>query len=224
MQAVKQRIAAAALAAGRDPASVDLLAVSKTWPADRVRIAARAGQKAFGENYVQEGVDKIAALADLDLEWHFIGPLQSNKTRLVASHFHWMHSLERFKVADRLSSQRPQALAPLNVCIQVNVSGEASKSGVAPDEVVALARQVAGLPRLRLRGLMCIPEPGGGVEVLRERFGLLRELLGQLTAQGHAVDTLSMGMSDDLEVAIEAGSTLVRVGSAIFGSRTGVGT
>ncbi|MBI1907004.1 MAG: YggS family pyridoxal phosphate-dependent enzyme [Rhodocyclales bacterium] len=222
MQAVKQRIAAAALAAGRDPATVGLLAVSKTWPAESVRAAARAGQKAFGENYVQEGVDKIAALADTGLEWHFIGPLQSNKTRLVASHFDWMHSLERVKVAERLSAQRPDHLPPLNVCIQVNVSGEASKSGVAPDQVVALARQVADLPRLRLRGLMCIPEPDGGAGVLRERFGLLRELLGELRARGHAVDTLSMGMSDDLELAIEAGSTLVRVGSAIFGTRTGV--
>lgn len=224
MQAVKQRIAAAARAAGRDPATVGLLAVSKTWPAESVRIAARAGQKAFGENYVQEGVDKIAALADPALEWHFIGPLQSNKTRLVAAHFDWMHSLERIKVAERLSAQRPDELPPLNVCIQVNVSGEASKSGVAPDEVVALARQITDLPRLRLRGLMCIPEPDGGAGVLRERFGRLRELLVELRARGHDVDTLSMGMSDDLELAIEAGSTLVRVGSAIFGTRTGVRT
>lgn len=222
MQAVKQRIVAAAHAVGRDPATVDLLAVSKTWPAEAVRDAARTGQKAFGENYVQEGVDKIAALADLNLEWHFIGPLQSNKTRLVASHFDWVHSLERIKVAERLSVQRPDNLAPLNVCLQVNVSAEMSKSGVAPDEVLALAREVVALRGLRLRGLMCIPEPDGGAVLLYERFARLRELLGELRAQGFDVDTLSMGMSDDLELAIEAGSTLVRVGSAIFGARNGV--
>lgn len=222
MQAVKQRLVAAARAAGRDPATVGLLAVSKTRPAADVRSAALAGQKAFGENYVQEGVGKIAALADLALEWHFIGPLQSNKTRLVADHFDWVHSLERIRVAERLSLQRPVNLAPLNVCIQVNVSAEASKSGVAPGEVLVLAREVAALPRLRLRGLMCIPEPDGGGALLRERFARLRGLLDELQAQGHNVDTLSMGMSDDLEWAIEAGSTLVRVGSAIFGARTGV--
>lgn len=222
MQAVKQRIQAAACAAGRDPATVGLLAVSKTWPAEAVRAAASTGQRAFGENYVQEGVDKIETLAGLGLEWHFIGPLQSNKTRLVAGHFDWVHTLERTRVAQRLSDQRPEHLAPLNVCIQVNVGAEASKSGVAPEEVFALACAVAALPRLRLRGLMCIPEPDGGADLLRERFARLRAVLSELRGQGHDVDTLSMGMSDDLELAIEAGSTLVRVGSAIFGARTGV--
>lgn len=196
-----------------------LLAVSKTWPAERVREAAAAGQQAFGENYVQEGVVKVEALAGLGLEWHFIGPLQSNKTRLVANSFAWVHSIDRLKIAERLSEQRDVHLPPLEVCIQVNVSGEESKSGVAPDDLPDLARAVAALPRLRLRGLMAIPEPTSDVALLRARFACLRQLRDQLNAGGLQLDTLSMGMSDDLEAAIAEGATMVRVGKAIFGSR-----
>lgn len=214
------RIARAAEAAGRDAAEVRLLAVSKTWPADSVREAAAAGQRAFGENYVQEGAEKVDALAGLGLEWHFIGPLQSNKTRLVANRFVWVHSIDRLKIAERLSAQRDAHLPPLEVCIQVNVSGEASKSGVAPGELPELAHAVAGLPRLRLRGLMAIPEPTSNVALQRARFATLRQLRDQLNADGLALDTLSMGMSDDLEAAIAEGSTMVRVGTAIFGSRS----
>jgi hypothetical protein len=214
------RIARAAEAAGRDAAEVRLLAVSKTWPADSVREAAAAGQCAFGENYVQEGAEKVDALAGLGLEWHFIGPLQSNKTRLVANRFAWVHSIDRLKIAERLSAQRDAHLPPLEVCIQVNVSGEASKSGVAPGELPELAHAVAGLPRLRLRGLMAIPEPTSNVALQRARFATLRQLRDQLNADGLALDTLSMGMSDDLEAAIAEGSTMVRVGTAIFGSRS----
>lgn len=219
LQAVHARIEAAARVAGRDPAAVSLLAVSKTWPAAAVREAAAAGQRAFGENYVQEGVDKIEALRDLALEWHFIGPLQSNKTRPVANAFDWVHGIDRLKIAERLSAQRDVHLPPLKVCIQVNVSGEDSKSGVAPDEVAALAQAVAALPRLRLRGLMCIPEPTGDVALLRARFALLRRLHDDLVATGLALDTLSMGMSHDIEPAIAEGATIVRVGTAIFGER-----
>lgn len=214
------RIARAAEAAGRDAAEVRLLAVSKTWPADSVREAAAAGQRAFGENYVQEGAEKVDALAGLGLEWHFIGPLQSNKTRLVANRFVWVHSIDRLKIAERLSAQRDAHLPPLELCIQVNVSGEASKSGVAPGELPELAHAVAGLPRLRLRGLMAIPEPTSDVALQRARFATLRQLRDQLNADGLALDTLSMGMSDDLEAAIAEGSTMVRVGTAIFGSRS----
>ena len=214
------RIARAAEAAGRNAAEVRLLAVSKTWPADSVREAAAAGQRAFGENYVQEGAEKVDALAALGLEWHFIGPLQSNKTRLVANRFAWVHSIDRLKIAERLSAQRDVHLPPLAVCIQVNVSGEASKSGVAPDELPALAHAVAALPRLRLRGLMAIPEPTSDVALQRARFAALRALRDRLNAEGLALDTLSMGMSDDLEAAIAEGSTMVRVGTAIFGSRS----
>lgn len=196
-----------------------LLAVSKTWPAERVRDAAAAGQQAFGENYVQEGVVKVEALAGLGLEWHFIGPLQSNKTRLVANSFAWVHSIDRLKIAERLSEQRDVHLPPLEVCIQVNVSGEESKSGVAPDDLPDLARAVAALPRLRLRGLMTIPEPTSDVALQRARFACLRQLRDQLNAGGLQLDTLSMGMSDDLEAAIAEGATMVRVGTAIFGSR-----
>lgn len=220
LQAVHARIAAAARAAGRDEKDISLLAVSKTWPAGHVRDAAAAGQRAFGENYVQEGAEKVDALAALGLEWHFIGPLQSNKTRLVANRFAWVHSIDRLKIAERLSAQRDVHLPPLEVCIQVNVSGEASKSGVAPAELPALAHAVAGLPRLRLRGLMAIPEPTSDVAVQRARFAALRELRDRLNAGGLALDTLSMGMSDDLEAAIAEGSTMVRVGTAIFGSRS----
>jgi len=213
------RIAGAAVAAGRDPAGVRLLAVSKTWPAESVREAAAAGQRAFGENYVQEGVAKVEALADLGLEWHFIGPLQSNKTRLVANRFAWVHSIDRLKIAERLAEQRDVHLPPLDVCIQVNVSGEASKSGVAPADLPELARAVASLPRLRLRGLMAIPEPTPDVALQRARFASLRLLRDELNAAGLGLDTLSMGMSDDLEAAIAEGSTMVRVGTAIFGAR-----
>ncbi|MBS0354574.1 MAG: YggS family pyridoxal phosphate-dependent enzyme [Proteobacteria bacterium] len=214
------RIASAALAVGRQPAEIRLLAVSKTWPADSVREAAAAGQRAFGENYVQEGVAKVEALTGLDLEWHFIGPLQSNKTRQVANHFAWVHSIDRLKIAERLSEQRDVHLPPLNVCIQVNVSGEDSKSGVAPAGLAELATAVAALPRLRLRGLMAIPEPTSDVAVQRARFASLRALRDELNGAGHGLDTLSMGMSDDLEAAIAEGSTMVRVGTAIFGSRS----
>jgi len=219
LQAVAARIAAAALAAGRDPASIALLVVSKTRPAEDVRAAALVGQNAFGENYVQEGVDKIDALRGLALEWHFIGPLQSNKTRPVAESFDWVHGIDRLKIAERLSSQRSGDLAPLNVCIQVNVSGEASKSGVTPVEVPELARAIAVLPQLRLRGLMCIPEPSTDQSLVRSRFAALRVLRDALVAEGMTLDTLSMGMSHDLEAAIAEGATIVRVGTAIFGER-----
>ena len=219
LQNLVTRIARAASDAGRDPAGIRLLAVSKTWPAESVREAAAAGQHAFGENYVQEGVAKVEALAGLGLEWHFIGPLQSNKTRLVANSFAWVHSIDRLKIAERLSEQRDVHLPPLEVCIQVNVSGEASKSGVAPDDLPELARAVSALPRLRLRGLMAIPEPTSDVALQRARFASLRQLREQLNAGGLQLDTLSMGMSDDLEAAIAEGSTMVRVGTAIFGGR-----
>lgn len=220
LQAVRERIAAAALACARDPASVHLLAVSKTWPAASVLAAAACGQRAFGESYVQEGIDKIAELATMPgIEWHFIGPLQSNKTRPVAENFAWVHSIDRLKIAERLSAQRPQGLPPLSVCIQVNVSGEASKSGVAPAEAAELAHRVAALPRLRLRGLMAIPAPADDFAAQRAPFRELRELFERLRGEGLPLDTLSMGMSDDLEAAIAEGSTLVRVGTAIFGQR-----
>lgn len=219
LQAVHDRIAQAAAAAGRNPSEVALLAVSKTWPAERVREAHLAGQSAFGENYLQEALRKMAALPDLPLEWHFIGPIQSNKTRLIAERFAWVHSLEREKLAERLSQARPVNLPPLNVCVQVNVSGEAAKSGVSPEEAPQLARFVARLPRLKLRGLMAIPEFTPDLAVLRARFRMLRKLKEQLCAEGMALDTLSMGMSGDLEAAIAEGATIVRVGTAIFGER-----
>ncbi|HUW39041.1 MAG TPA: YggS family pyridoxal phosphate-dependent enzyme [Rhodocyclaceae bacterium] len=224
LQAVNARISAAARAAGRAPESVRLLAVSKAWPAARVREAAACGQRAFGENYLQESSAKIAELADLDLEWHFIGPLQSNKTRAVAERFDWVHAIEREKIAARLSAQRPAGMPPLQVCLQVNVSGEAAKSGVAPAQVQTLARAVAVLPGLRLRGLMTIPEAEGDEALLRRRYALLRQLLQRLNGEGMALDTLSMGMSHDLEAAIAEGATIVRVGTAIFGARTNRGT
>lgn len=219
LQAIRQRIALACATAGRDPAGVTLLAVSKSWPAGRLRELAAAGQHAFGESYVQEALPKQAALADLAIEWHFIGPLQSNKTRAVAENFDWAHSLDRTKTAERLGAQRPAILPPLNVCVQVNVSGEESKGGCAPAEALALCRVVAAQPRLRLRGLMAIPEPTPESALARRRFALLRELRDALNAEGLALDTLSMGMSDDLEAAIMEGATIVRVGTAIFGER-----
>jgi len=219
LQAVKARIGAACAAAGRDHAEVRLLAVSKTWPADSVREATACGQRAFGESYVQEGVAKIHALADLDLEWHFIGPLQSNKTRAVAENFSWAHGLDRLKIAERLSVQRPAGLPPLQVCVEVNVSGESSKSGVAPADAPALCHAVAALPGLCLRGLMAIPEPTSDINIPRSRFRTLRELHERLNHEGLNLDTLSMGMSDDLEAAIMEGATIVRVGTAVFGKR-----
>jgi len=224
LQAVRQRIAHAAAAAGRDPASVTLLAVSKTHPATDVALAFAAGQRAFGENYVQEALEKMDALAGRvgaerarDLQWHLIGPLQSNKTRLVAERFNWVHTVASEKIARRLSEQRPAGLPALNVLIQVNVSGEASKSGVAPAAAAPLAAAVAPLPRLRLRGLMAIPEPAAGAP--RQGFAALKGIFEEIKAQGLPFDTLSMGMSDDLEAAIAEGATLVRIGTAIFGAR-----
>ncbi|WP_296872192.1 YggS family pyridoxal phosphate-dependent enzyme [Tibeticola sp.] len=220
LQAVRTRIEQACKAAGRPPDAVRLLAVSKTFGADAVREAAAAGQRDFGENYVTEGVVKIRACADLGLTWHCIGPLQSNKTRPVAEHFDWVHSIDRLKVAERLSAQRPATLPPLQVCIQVNIDGGATKSGVAPQEAAALARAVAALPRLRLRGLMTIPEPAANAQAALAVHRRTRALFDALVAEGLPLDTLSMGMSADLEAAVAAGSTLVRVGTAIFGGRT----
>ncbi|WP_158937811.1 YggS family pyridoxal phosphate-dependent enzyme [Burkholderia sp. S171] len=218
---VRQRIAKAAADASRDASSVTLLAVSKTFPAEDVRAAFDAGQRAFGENYVQEAVAKISELADLrsEVEWHFIGPLQSNKTKVVAENFDWVHSVDRLKIAERLSDQRGDNMAALNICLQVNVSGEASKSGVTPDETLALARAIAALPKLRLRGLMAIPEPAGTLDEQRAPHRRLREIMDTLRADGLELDTLSMGMSADIEAAILEGSTMVRIGTAIFGAR-----
>ena len=221
LQTVRSRIAQASAAAGRAVDSVTLLAVSKTFAADAVRAAFAAGQREFGENYVQEALDKIAALADLrpQIEWHLIGPLQSNKTRPVAEAFDWVHSVDRLKIAQRLSEQRPAELPPLQLCLQVNISGEASKSGLLPADVLAVARAVAVLPRLRLRGLMAIPEPVGDETAQRAPHRALRELLAALNDAGLGLDTLSMGMSADLEAALAEGATIVRVGTAIFGGR-----
>ncbi len=220
---VHSRIASACAAAGRPVQSVTLLAVSKTFGVDAIAEAHAAGQRCFGENYVQEALEKIATLAALAprLEWHLIGPLQSNKTRVVAESFDWVHSIDRLKIAERLSAQRPAQLAPLSVCLQVNVSGENTKSGLAPDEVAAVARAVAALPRLRLRGLMAIPEvaDGSDLEAQRRPHRALRALFDSLRRDGLALDTISAGMSADLEAAILEGATMVRVGSAIFGDR-----
>lgn len=221
LRALHERITKAARGVGRDPSSVRLLAVSKTFPATVIAEAARAGQRAFGENYVQEAVDKIDALAGsvYPLEWHFIGPIQSNKTRTIAEHFDWVQSVDRLKVAERLADQRPVNLPPLNVLLQVNVSGEATKSGVAPDELAQLAAMVARLPRLRLRGVMAIPAPETDATRQRHAFAIANALFRQLRGQGLDLDVLSIGMSDDLEAAIAEGSTMVRVGTAIFGAR-----
>ncbi|MBA5636307.1 YggS family pyridoxal phosphate-dependent enzyme [Duganella sp. LX20W] len=223
LQAIAGTIISALQESGRPAGAVQLLAVSKTFGPEAVLEAVRAGQLAFGENYLQEALDKIAAVAagapGAALEWHFIGPIQSNKTRPIAEHFDWVHTVDRLKIAQRLSEQRPADKAPLNICLQVNISGEASKSGVAPGEVAALAAQVAALPNLRLRGLMAIPEPAADFEQQRAPFAQLRALVEQLRAGGLALDTLSMGMSADLRAAIVEGATIVRVGSAIFGSR-----
>ena len=210
----------ACTAASRPVQSVTLLVVTKTFPGDAVRAAFAAGERRFGENYVQEGLDKIAELADLraQIEWHLIGPLQSNKTRAVAAGFDWVHSVDRLKIAERLSEQRPAGLAPLQICLQVNISGEASKSGIAASEVPALAAAVARLPRLRLRGLMAIPEPAPDFESQRIPHRALASLMRSLPPE-LALDTLSMGMSADMAAAIAEGATMVRVGSAIFGQR-----
>jgi len=212
-------MARACSAAGRDAADVTLVAVSKTQPADALRVLAQAGQVAFGENYLQEALTKQAALADLPLQWHFIGPIQSNKTRDIAARFDWVHSVERLKIAQRLNDQRPAEAPPLSVCVQVNVSREASKSGCAPAELAALAAAIAELPRLRLRGLMAIPAPITQSADPAQPYRLLREAFEALRALGLPVDTLSMGMSDDFELAITHGATHVRVGSALFGPR-----
>jgi pyridoxal phosphate enzyme (YggS family) len=226
LQAVKRRICAAAHAAGRNPDDITLLAVSKTFGAAEILAAIEAGQRAFGESYVQEGVRKIAQLASAHslppVAWHFIGPVQSNKTGDIAASFDWVHSVDRWKIARRLSQARHPHRGPIDVCIQVNVSGERSKSGIAAQELPQLARQVAGLPGIRLRGLMTIPEPTDDVAVQRARFAALRRLKEELCRDGLALDTLSMGMSADFEAAILEGATLVRVGSAIFGERTRV--
>ena len=220
LQVVRARIAAAARAAGREPHSVALLAVSKTFTAEAVRGAYAVGQREFGENYVQEAMEKITALPELPLIWHFIGPIQSNKTRSIAEHFHWVHSVAREKIAQRLAEARPEHMGPLDICLQVNVSGEASKSGVAPEEVRSLAAAVRSLPRLRLRGLMALPEPSDNIELQRRRFRSLRNLLEEVNAEGFGLDTLSMGMSHDLETAVTEGATIVRIGTAIFGERS----
>ncbi len=219
LQAVRQAVTDATQAAGRARDTVHLLAVSKTFPAASVREAYQAGQTAFGENYLQEALDKIEVLRELPLEWHFIGPIQSNKTRPIAEHFDWVHSVDRLKIAERLSSQRPESMPPLNICLQVNVSGEASKSGVASEDVAQLAREVARLPRLKLRGLMAIPAPTESLLQQRAAFVQMHELLLAMNAQGMQLDTLSMGMSHDFAVAIQEGATIVRVGTAIFGAR-----
>lgn len=219
LQAVHARIAAACADAGRDPATVRLLAVSKGHPASAIRAAHAAGQRAFGESYVQEALAKQAALADLAIEWHYIGPLQRNKTRQVAEHFDWVHGVDRLELAERLSRQRPAHLPSLQLCVQVNVGGEASKRGVVPEAAIALARQVAGLSGLKLRGFMTIPPPSDDAPTQRAHFRVLAQLLRQARSEGLDVDTLSMGMSQDLESAIAEGATIVRVGTAIFGAR-----
>lgn len=221
LQQVRARIERACLDAGRPVESVTLLAVSKRVAAQALREAVAAGAHRFGENHVQEGLEKIAALADLRerIEWHLIGPLQSNKTRLAAEHFDWVHSVDRLKIAERLAEQRPAHRAPLQVCLQVNISGEHTKSGLDPNQVASVALAVAQLPRLRLRGLMAVPQPIEGFEAQRAPHRALRKLQEDLVGRGLALDTLSMGMSADLEAAIAEGSTIVRVGTAIFGAR-----
>ena len=219
LQAVRTRINAAALAAGRDPGNIALLAVSKTFAASEVRAAIDAGQHEFGENYVQEAMKKMDALSARSPIWHFIGPIQSNKTRAIAEHFDWVHSVEREKIAQRLAEARPVHRDPLNICLQVNLSREESKSGVEAEAVRSLAEAVRALPSLRLRGLMAIPESGGDMVLQRRRFASLRLLLEELNAAGFGLDTLSMGMSQDLEAAVMEGATIVRIGTAVFGER-----
>jgi hypothetical protein len=219
LQRVHERIAVACAAAQRDVTEVTLLAVSKTFGPDAVREAWDAGQRAFGENYIQEAVEKMELLKSLPIEWHCIGPIQSNKTRLVATHFHWAHTVDRLKIAQRLSEQRDDSLPPLQVCVQVNIDGGANKSGVMPDEALAFAREIAQLPRLKLRGLMTIPEPAEDFSQQKASHLKTKALFEDLRAAGLDIDTLSMGMTADIEAAIAAGSTMVRVGTAIFGGR-----
>jgi pyridoxal phosphate enzyme (YggS family) len=219
-QDILTQISDAVSAAERQPNSVSLVAVSKTHPSIILREAYMAGLSDFGENYVQEALEKQAALADLSINWHFIGPIQSNKTKLIAESFAWVHGVDRLKIAQRLSEARPEHLPPLNVCLQVNVSGEDSKSGCAPEEVAMLAKAVASLPSLKLRGLMAIPEPTTDVTLQRQRFRMLHDLMAALNADGLALDTLSMGMSHDFAAAIMEGATMVRIGTAIFGERS----
>ena len=220
LQSVTGRIRKAAIAAGRQPADVALLAVSKTRPVDDVRIAYAAGQRRFGENYLQDALPKIRALADTDIEWHFIGRLQSNKAAEVSRHFAWVHGLDQLRHAERLSDRRPGGMPPLEVCLQVNLSGEASKGGIVADALPELARAVARLPNLRLRGLMTMPDPDSPTELQRQTFARLHELLTDLRGQRLTLDTLSMGMSGDMEDAIAEGATIVRIGTDIFGART----
>jgi len=219
LQAVRARIVRAAAGCGRAASDIKLVAVSKAFDAEAVRAAHAVGQHAFGENYVQEALAKMAALEDLSLEWHFIGPIQSNKTRSIAEHFDWVHSVDRLKIAERLSASRPAARTPLQVCIEVNLGGETSKGGVSPNEALALARVVCGLPGLKLRGLMAIPPASDDATQQYHYFTQLRKLQEKLLAGGIPLDTLSIGMSGDFEVAIAEGATLVRVGTAIFGAR-----
>lgn len=219
LQAVRDAIAAAAAGAGRHASEVNLLAVSKTFAPAALREAYQAGQTCFAESYVQEALGKISALQDLTIEWHYIGPIQSNKTRAIAEQFAWVHSVDRLKIAERLSEQRPAHLPPLQVCLQVNISREASKSGVSPNEVSALAHAVAKLPNLKLRGLMAVPAPSEDIAAKRLPFAQLRALRDQLNQQGLQLDTLSMGMSHDFAAAIAEGATIVRIGTAIFGGR-----
>lgn len=219
LQQLRSRIVAAAGAAGRDPAEIRLIAASKTFDAAAVREAHAVGQVDFGENYAQEALDKMDELGDLPLVWHFIGPIQSNKTRAIAERFDWVHSVDRLKIAERLSAQRPQSLPPLDICLEVNISGEASKGGVPAEDLPVLAQAVSHLPRLRLRGLMAIPAPSSDPLEQRAAFAAVRRLYEALRASGYSLDTLSMGMSGDLEAAIAEGATMVRVGTAIFGER-----
>ncbi|MEQ1663131.1 MAG: YggS family pyridoxal phosphate-dependent enzyme [Thiobacillus sp.] len=220
LQTVTARIAQASHDARRDAANVSLLAVSKTFGAPEIRALANCGQRQFGENYLQEALEKQTALRDLPLIWHFIGPIQSNKTRLIAENFSWVHSVDRFKIAERLSAQRPDHLPPLQVCIELNVSGETSKGGVTPDALPTHAHAISTLPRLQLRGLMAIPAPSDDPATQRLAFRRVRAAFDALNAAGHTLDTLSMGMSGDLEAAILEGASIVRVGTALFGHRT----
>ena len=220
LQAVRAAIAASAASAGRCVDEITLLAVSKTFSDEAIREAFAAGQRRFAESYVQEALGKIGALKDLGIEWHFIGPIQSNKTRPIAENFSWVHSVDRLKIAERLSSQRPACLSPLQICLEVNLSGEASKSGVAPDEIESLAVSVARLPNLALRGLMAVPKHSDDVAFQRAAFAQLRRLYEMLKGKGLNLDTLSMGMSGDYPAAVAEGATMVRVGSAIFGNRS----
>jgi len=221
MAKLRERVRIAARSSGREAGTIAVLAASKAQSAGAIRAAAAAGIAEIGENYLQEALEKIERLRDLPLTWHFIGPVQSNKTRRIAAHFDWVHSVDRAKIARRLSAQRPPELAPLNVCLQVNIGGESGKSGVAPASLAALADEVAALPRLKLRGLMAIPAPSGSEREQRAAFGAVRECLDLLRGSHPELDTLSMGMSADLEAAIAEGSTLVRVGTAVFGPRRG---